>query len=155
MFNNIDCEIIEMTCRQMGAKEIRRVDGALYYYEFEIVEGCDLSYFFDVNDKNEYNLHRIKPYRFSHTTIHSEKEVIAFIKADLARFRNAANSTNFRDFVATVNDVTAVGEGMDDMFLNFNVDRDALKDISDRLKGILAAIEKVKEESKAIALREE
>ena len=156
MYSNcIDCEIIEMTCRQLGAKEIRRIEGTLYYYEFDITDDCSLSYYFNVNDKNEFNLHRIKPYRFTHTIIQSEEEVINYIKADLARFRNAANSTNFKKFVSTVNRLTAIGAAMDDLFLNFNVDKESLADIDEQLKNITRDIDRIKNDSEEIVIEEE
>ena len=144
MYHEVDAQIIEMTCRQMGATTVLKVDGSLFFYEFAITDDISLSYYFNVNDKNEYNLHRVKPYRFTHATIHSEKEVIEFIKKDLARFRKAANSRNFRKFVDTVNNIYAIGEAMDDLFLNFNVSKDALDEIDEEIVEINEKIDKLR-----------
>ncbi len=144
MYHEVDAQIIEMTCRQLGATTIRKVDGSLFFYEFAITDEISLSYFFNVNEKNEYNLHRVKPYRFTHATIHSENEVIEFIKKDLARFRNAANSRNFRKFIDTVNDIYTIGEAMDDLFLNFNVSKDALHEIDKEIMDINEKIDKLR-----------
>ena len=34
--NNVDCDIIEMTCRQLGASQVRKIHGTLYIFEFDI-----------------------------------------------------------------------------------------------------------------------
>lgn len=141
----IDGEIIEMTSRQLGASKVEELSGSLYYIEFPINDCCTLSYTFNVNKKNQYHLQRIEPYPFAHDPIKGEEDVIAFIKKDLARFRNAAKSSNFDNFVNAVNKLISIGEQMDDLFLNFNVDKNALSEIGLHLDKIEAHIAKVKQ----------
>lgn len=153
MFSNtVDCDIIEMTCRQMGAENIKKINGTLYYFEFDINEKYKLSYTFNVNSKNEYRLRRIEPYAFFRGNIDSASKVIELMKSDLARFRNAANSSNFETFVKTVNEIHAIGEEMDDMFLNFNVDKEALNAIKDQLQTVQNQINGVKDNASAITV---
>lgn len=142
--NDIDGEIIEMTSRQLGASKVEELEGSLYYIEFPVTDCCTLSYTFNINDKNEYHLQRIEPYPFAHDPIKGEEDVIAFIKKDLARFRNAAKSNNFEKFVESVNKLITIGEQMDDLFLNFNVDKKAIEDIARHLDKIEAHIAEVK-----------
>jgi hypothetical protein len=142
--NDIDGEIIEMTCRQLGASKVEELEGSLYYIEFPVKDCCTLSYTFNTNRKSDYHLQRIQPYPFAHDPIKDEEDVIEFIKKDLARFRNAAKSTNFMTFVDSVNKLITIGERMDDLFLNFNVDKEAVNDIAEHINDIEAHICKVK-----------
>lgn len=141
----IDGEIIEMTSRQLGASKVEELSGSLYYIEFPVTDCCTLSYTFNINNKNQYRLQRIKPYPFAHDPIKREEDVIAFIKKDLARFRNAAKSSNFDHFVKAINKLISIGEQMDDLFLNFNVDKKALSEIALHLDQIEAHIAEVKQ----------
>lgn len=154
MYHEADCEILEMTLNQMNAKSFQSYDGTLFFFEFEINEKHTLRYSFDVNDNNEYNLRRLEPYRFFHGQLHSQQEVIALVKQDLARFKDAANSSNFDRFVEIENQLQDIGNTLDDMFLNFNVDKEALKDMQTNIVDIKIDILATKERSEAIVLKE-
>ena len=145
--NNVDCDIIEMTCRQLGASQVRKIHGTLYIFEFDIGKDYKLSYSFNVNHKNEYHLHRIRPYPFLRSSITTAREVTDFIKTDLTRFQNAVQSSNFKELIATEEELLAVGQDIDSLFLNFNVNRPAIEGIRDELSRIRRLIEKVKESS--------
>ena len=148
--NNVNCDIIEMACRQLGATKVSKINGSLYQFEFDIGTDCKLAYSFNVNHKNEYSLHRTAPYSFFKGKIATAREVIDLVKSDLARFKNAANSTNFAEFIETINEIHAIGEDMDHMFLHFNVDKEALSAIRDELKIIRGQIDKVKTDAEKI-----
>lgn len=150
---NVDCDIIEMACRQLGANVVRKIQGTLYIFEFNINESYKLSYSFNVNHKNEYHLHRIKPYPFLRNSITTAREVTDFIKSDLARFTNAVNSRNFAELIATENELLAVGQEIDTLFLNFNVDGEALSAIKGKLNEIRRQIQRVQTESREIDIK--
>lgn len=150
---NVDCDIIEMACRQLGANVVRKIQGTLYIFEFDINESYKLSYSFNVNHKNEYHLHRIKPYPFLRNSITTAREVTDFIKSDLARFTNAVNSRNFAELIATENELLAVGQEIDTLFLNFNVDGKSLSAIKDKLNEIRRQIQRVQTESREIDVK--
>ena len=75
-----------------------------------------------------------------------------FIKEDLARFTNAVNSRNFAELINTERELLAVGEEIDSLFLNFNVDGKALSEIKGKLYDIRYQIQKVKIDSQKIDL---
>lgn len=150
---NVDCDIIEMACRQLGANVVRKIQGTLYIFEFNINESYKLSYSFNVNHKNEYHLHRIKPYPFLRNSITTAREVTDFIKSDLARFTNAVNSRNFDELIATENELLAAGQEIDTLFLNFNVDGEALSAIKGKLNEIRRQIQRVQTESREIDVK--
>ena len=109
-----------------------------------------MAYSFNVNHKNEYSLHRTAPYSFFKGKIATAREVIDLVKSDLTRFKNAANSTNFEEFIEMINEIHAIGEDMDHMFLHFNVDKEALTSIREELKIIREQIDKVKTDAEKI-----
>ena len=49
--NNVNCDIIEMACRQLGATKVSKINGSLYQFEFDIGTDCKLAYSFNVNHK--------------------------------------------------------------------------------------------------------
>lgn len=147
---NVDGEIIEMTCRELGASKVMELEGSLYYVEFAIAGCCTLSYTFNINGQNDYRLQRLQPYPFAHGLLKKEEDIISLIKRDLARFRNAAKSSNFQKFIETLNGLIAIGDDMDDLFLNFNVDRDALTGIAEHIEKIREHIAGVRQNSKTL-----
>lgn len=153
LINHVDCDIIEMACRQLGASVVRKIRGTLYIFEFDINETYKLSYSFNVNHKNEYHLHRIEPYPFLRNSISTAREVTDFIKSDLARFTNAVNSRNFDNLIATENEILTIGQEIDTLFLNFNVDGKALSAIQSDLRDIRRQIREVQTESKEIDVK--
>lgn len=150
LINHVNCDIIEMTCRQMGASVVRKIQGTLYIFEFDINENYKLSYSFNVNHKNEYHLHRLEPYPFLRTSITTAREVTDFIKSDLARFTNAVNSRNFDKLIDTEKKIELIGQEIDTLFLNFNVDGKALSEIKNKLNDIRRQIQEVQTESAKI-----
>lgn len=150
LINHVNCDIIEMACRQLGASVVRKIQGTLYIFEFDINENYKLSYSFNVNHKNEYHLHRLKPYPFLRTSITTAREVTDFIKSDLARFTNAVNSRNFDELIDTEKEIELIGQEIDTLFLNFNVDGKALSTIKNNLNDIRRQIQEVQTESAKI-----
>ena len=81
-----------MKLLQLGAK-VQQIDSKMCYVEFSI-EGYKLEYVYNINNKNEYFLERIKPYPLPLKIFKSEKDVIDIIKIDMEQYRNAIQSKN-------------------------------------------------------------
>ena len=66
---------------------------------------------------------------------------------------NVYTLTNFKEFIETVNEIHAIGEDMDHLFLHFNVDKEALSSIREELKIIRGQINKTKDDAKKIQIK--
>lgn len=149
--NSVKGDTIEMRLRYLGATDIQKVQGTLYFVEFK-QDTHSVSYAYNVNAKNKYFLQRIKPYPIPEGIFSDEQQVVEFIKKDLNKFRNAKLSRNFEDFIELTNTLTAAAQDMERFFLNYNVDKECLDYLLKDLNGIRSTIEQAKKRSEHIII---
>ena len=116
-------DTVETRLRHIGATEIRKVNGILYFIEFDIEKDLKVTYTYNINSKNKFYLQRIKPYPIPEGVFEKEHEIVKFIESDIKKFRNAKNSKNFQLFLRITKDVNAIYADMERLFLNYNVDK--------------------------------
>jgi len=81
--NNAQGDSIETLLRQMGASDVTKIRGLLYFMTFKISDDVEISYSYNINTKNKYFLQRIKPYPIPQGVFSDEYEIVSFIKKDL------------------------------------------------------------------------
>ena len=148
--NNAQGDSIEILLRQMGASDVTKIRGLLYFMTFKLSDNVEISYSYNINTKNKYFLQRIKPYPIPQGVFSDEYEIVSFIKKDLQKFSTAMNSSNFNlflDIAKKVNNITSMAEHL---FLNYNVNVNQLLRINTELDDILKEIEFAKNTSKEI-----
>jgi hypothetical protein len=148
--NNAQGDSIEILLRQMGASDVTKIRGLLYFMTFKLSDDVEISYSYNINTKNKYFLQRIKPYPIPQGVFSDEYEIVSFIKKDLQKFSTAMNSSNFNLFIDVarkVNNITSMAEYL---FLNYNVNVNQLLRINTELDDILKEIEFAKNTSKEI-----
>jgi hypothetical protein len=148
--NNAQGDSIEILLRQMGASDVTKIRGLLYFMTFKLSDNVEISYSYNINTKNKYFLQRIKPYPIPQGVFSDEYEIVSFIKKDLQKFSTAMNSSNFNlflDVARKVNNITSMAEHL---FLNYNVNVNQLLRINTELDDILKEIEFAKNTSKEI-----
>ena len=148
--NNAQGDSIEILLRQMGASDVTKIRGLLYFMTFKLSDDVEISYSYNINTKNKYFLQRIKPYPIPQGVFSDEYEIVSFIKKDLQKFSTAMNSSNFNlflDIARKVNNITSMAEHL---FLNYNVNVNQLLRINTELDDILKEIEFAKNTSKEI-----
>lgn len=148
--NNAQGDTIETLLRQMGASDVTKVRGLLYFMEFKLSDNVEISYSYNINTQNKYFLQRIKPYPIPQGIFSDEYEIVSFIKKDLEKFKNAMNSSNFNLFVDVTRKVNSITSMAEYLFLNYNVDANELLKINKELDDILKEIEIAKTTSKEI-----
>ena len=79
---------IEILLRQIGATNITKVKGYLYFIKFKI-DNLEIVYTYNINHKNKYFLQRIEPYPLGKGAFKDEMEIVSFIKKDLSKFKVA------------------------------------------------------------------
>ena len=148
--NNAHGDAIETLLRQMGASDIVKVQGLLYFMKFELTNDIEISYSYNINAKNKYFLQRIKPYPIPQGVFSDEYEIISFIKKDLLKFNNAMHSSNFNLFLDVTTKVNSITSKMEDLFLNHNVKKEEFLILNKELDDILNEIDIAKTNSKKL-----
>lgn len=151
--NTTKGDSIEFLLRQIGAIEIKKVRGLLYFIKFKLDEDLEISYTYNINSKNKYFLQRIKPYPIPQGVFVDEYEVVSFIKKDLHKFNNAKISSNFKSFLEVSKKVNSINYEMEKLFLNYNVDAEHLLRLDKELNDILGQIEESKNTSERIYIK--
>ncbi|MGL6174643.1 MAG: hypothetical protein ACRC1P_08565 [Cellulosilyticaceae bacterium] len=137
-------DTIETRLRLMGATDVQRVQGILYYVTFAFEDGNEVSYVYNINAKGQYFLQRIKPYPLPEGIFSNVEQVVEFIKRDFKKFKNAKNSSNFPQFLELTNTMNLVSHDMESFFLNYNVDNKYIMQLVEDLESMRRTIEKSK-----------
>lgn len=119
--------------KQMGAHEITNITSRLYYIGFKITPQIEITYVYNINKKDQYFLQRISPYPLPKGLFISQEEIIHFIETDLIKFRNAAQSSNFQDFITFNHILAEIENDMEHLFLNYNVPKSLLQEFNKRI----------------------
>lgn len=150
ILNNAYGDTIEARLRYIGATDIRKVHGILYFIEFEIDNNLKVSYTYNINAKNKYYLQRIKPYPIPEGVFEKEYEVVSFIEKDIKKFANAKKSNNFDLFLKINNELNTICLDIEKLFLNYNIDKMDLEKLKTELDDILNLFENSKKRSPKI-----
>ena len=148
--NTFEADSIELLLRQLGATEIKKVRGILYFIEFDIDEDLQVSYCYNINKKGKYFLQRINPYPISEGVFETEIEVVTFITKDLKKLQNAKNSTNFKKFLEITNKVNKMTDTIEYLFLNYNVDGEDLDTLNRELDDISTTVDAIESNAKEL-----
>ncbi|MPN16401.1 hypothetical protein SDC9_163741 [bioreactor metagenome] len=148
--NSAQGDAIETLLRQMGAYDIVKVRGLLYFMKFKLNDKFEISYSYNINAKKQYFLQRIKPYPIPQGVFSDEYEVVSFITKDLKKFNNAMNSTNFNLFLDVTKKVNSITSKMEDLFLNYNVDKNEFLKLNKELDDIVNEINFSKDKTKRL-----
>ena len=148
--NNAQGDTIEILLRQMGASDVTKIRGLLYFMTFKLSDDVEISYSYNINTQDKYFLQRIKPYPIPQGVFSDEYEIVSFIKKDLQKFRTAINSSNFNLFIDVAKKVNNITYMAEYLFLNYNVNVNELLAINKELDDILKEIEIAKTTSKEI-----
>lgn len=146
--NTAQGDAIETLLRQIGASQVTKVRGLLYFIKFKLNKDIEVSYVYNINAHNQYFLQRTKPYPIPQGIFTDEYEIVSFIKKDLNKFTTAMNSSNFNLFLDVTDKINLAAYNMESLFLNYNVNSDDFKKLDKELNDILDEIELAKTNSK-------
>lgn len=150
ILNNAYGDTIEARLRYIGATEIKKIHGILYFIEFDIDDNLKVSYTYNINSKNKYFLQRIKPYPIPEGVFEKEYEVVSFIERDIKKFINAKKSNNFDLFLSITNELNTICFDIEKLFLNYNIDKMDLEILKSELDDILNLFETSKKRAPKI-----
>lgn len=150
ILDNAYGDTIEARLRYIGATDIKKIHGILYFIEFEIDNNLKVSYTYNINSKNKYYLQRIKPYPIPEGVFDKEYEIVSFIEKDIKKFMNAKKSNNFDLFLKITDELNTICFDIEELFLNYNIDKMDLNKLKHETDIILNLFENSKKRSPKI-----
>lgn len=155
MRNLINAEVMEQTMklRQLGA-DVTVVNGKLCYVKFK-VGNHEIQYVYNVNKKGNYFLERTKPYPLPLREFEKEEDVIDIIEIDIEQFKDALKSQNIEDFINIGKDLNVSIRKFEDLFLYYNVPKENIQNIRQKLSELNKEIEISKNISKRVYFKKE
>lgn len=146
-------DIIIARLKQLGTHHINHIISHLYFIIFEFEPNIEVSYVYNINAKNQYFLQRISPYPLPKGLFSSQDEIVAFIEKDIAQFKNASNSSNFKRFLDINNTFNHVEQTMEHLFLNYNVPKENIDLVHQKLADLNLELQKAKSKSTHIMVQ--
>ena len=91
--NSISGDMINFRLRQLGATSIREINSIMHIVRFQLENGFEVAYVFNITKNNKYFLQRMRPYALAHGKMADAESIVAFITEDIAKFRQAQRSS--------------------------------------------------------------
>lgn len=150
--NTVSGDIVDWQLRQMGASNITFVNSNMYIVDFKLEKGLLVSYVFNITRGDKYFLQRMRPYAMVQGKYANTAEIAEFIEKDLSRFRNAEHSSNFDKFIEISKKSAEFAEALENLFLNYNVDKDEMERMDEKLDKLLEHLEQAREKAAPIQM---
>ena len=150
--NTVSGDIVDWQLRQMGASNITFVNSHMYIVDFKLEKGLLVSYVFNITRGDKYFLQRMRPYAMVQGKYANTAEIAEFIEKDLSRFRNAEHSSNFDKFIEISKKGAEFAEALENLFLNYNVDKDEMERMDEKLDKLLEHLEQAREKAAPIQM---
>lgn len=142
--NTVSGDIVDLKLGQMGATQITKLRSNMYIVDFQLEHGQLISYVFNITKHDKYFLQRMRPYAMVQGKYANTKEITQFIKEDLKQFRTAEGSSNFDEFVDISRKSVQLAQEMEQLFLNYNVDKATLDEMDATLTRMTKHLEELK-----------
>lgn len=136
---------MEMVLKQMGAK-VESIHGILGYVKIEI-GGVEVSYVYNVNNKNLFYLQRVLPYPLGAGTFSTQNEVVDYIRKDIKLFQAASESPTYHMYVDVNYRTHRLSHDLEELFLNYDIPVDEMELLDKEISEIKATIERVKRDA--------
>lgn len=143
----------EMKLVQMGAK-VELINSKMCYVHFNL-EGIEVEYVYNINNKNKFFLERVKPYPLALKVTDTEQELISVIEIDLAQFKNVVKSHNLSYFVNIGIELNKTIQKFEDLFLYYNIPREECEAFQEKVNDLLDHIYKTKDQSERVFFEKE
>lgn len=150
--NTVIGDIVDLKLGQMGATQITKLRSHMYIVDFTLDNGMKISYVFNITKHDKYFLQRMRPYAMVQGKYADTKEITKFIKEDLRRFRTAEHSTNFEEFVDVSRKGVQLSQELENLFLNYNVDKATLDEMQGTLNRMMWHLEQLKNQLHPVEL---
>ncbi|MBM7562269.1 hypothetical protein [Fusibacter tunisiensis] len=134
-------EICKEEFQKMGARVID-IQGIMFLVKFDL-GGNRITYAYHLNEDNTFFVERIKPYLLSIGDFQYEEDIVDIIRVDVEQFRNAMNSSNFKQFIEIDNHLTKLVRLFEDLYLYYNISKEDLKVLDGSVDCVLESIKDI------------
>lgn len=138
---NVNGDVIDMMLSQLGAKEIRNFSSTMHIANFDLGDGLEVSYVFNITHGDKYFLQRMKPYAMVNGKYASYKEIIEFITDDISKFRKAKEVNDAKIYLKLTEEMEQVKLRIEHIFLNHDVSVEDFRVILDGFNLLLEKVE--------------
>ena len=145
--NTINGDIIGVSLRQLGATSVREIRSMMHIATFDLGDGIEVSYVFNITKGNQYYLQRMRPYALPWGMFADAAQIVRFITSDIEKFRNAVHSSNFKEFVGLAEKTTMLVSQLEAVFLNNNVTPASLPAFGDELGRLMSKTDDMREQA--------
>ena len=122
--NTVSGDIIAFNLKQLGATDIKVFDSRMHIANFDLGNGFVVSFVFNITRKDKFFLQRMRPYAMVKGKYADQKEIIAFIKDDIARFKKLIELDSIDKYVEIAEKIGNAYVRIEHNFLHLNVDKD-------------------------------
>lgn len=151
--NDTTGDMLMARFKQMDATELININSRLYYIGFKITSKVEITYVYNINKRDQYFLQRVSPYPLPKGLFTTQEEIVDFIEDDLNKFKNAALSSNFDDFIEFNTHLSEIEGDMERLFLNFNVSKIYLEAFNELLRELAHQVQLAESKSTHIMLK--
>ncbi len=137
-----------MKLEQKGGK-VKIIKSKTCYVKF-MVNGMKLSYVYNINKDGKFFLERVSPYPLPVREFDMEGTVVDLILFDVEQFRNASKSKNIQEFIDVSLQINKTVRSFEHLFLYYNVEKERLTELHNKLNEIKELITDVRESSERI-----
>ena len=109
-----------------------------------------MSYVFNITRGDKYFLQRMRPYAMVQGKYANTAQIAEFIEKDLSKFRNAEHSRNFDKFIEISKKGAEFAEALENLFLNYNVGKEEMESMEEKLDRLLEHIGQAKKKAAPI-----
>lgn len=150
--SDVNGDVIDMMLSQLGAKEIHNFSSTMHIASFDLGDGLEVAYEFNITRKDKYFLQRMKPYAMVHGKYASYKEIIDFITEDIAKFKKAKEINDAAIYLKLAEEMDHVKSRTEHIFLNHNVSVEDFKSMLDGFNSLLEQVELANKKSDKIKI---
>ena len=150
--NNVNGDVIDMMLSQLGAKEIHNFSSTMHIANFDLGDGLEVAYVFNITHGDKYFLQRMKPYAMVHGKYASYTEIIEFITNDISKFRKAKEINDADIYLKLAAEMEQVKSRTEHIFLNHEVPVEDFRAILDGFHSLLERVEVANKKSDKIEI---
>lgn len=150
--NNVNGDVIDIMLSQLGAKEIRNFSSTMHIVNFDLGDDLEVSYVFNITQKDKYFLQRMKPYAMVNGKYASQAEIIEFITDDISKFRKAKEINDADIYLKLAAEMDQIKLRTEHIFLNHDVAVKDFREILDEFNTVLERVELANKKSDKIEI---
>lgn len=148
--NTVSGDIIAFNLKQIGATDIKVFDSRMHIANFDLGDGLIVSYVFNITRKDKFFMQRMRPYAMVKGKLANQKEIIAFIKDDVERFKKSKESNNMSKYIELAEKTGKVYERMEHIFLHHKVDDNILDRLNEEIGDLANELEDIHKEAEIL-----